>query len=316
MISIIVPIYNMENKLSRCVDSVLRQTYGNFELLLIDDGSTDSSLKLCEEYQRKDNRIKVFHKENGGVSSARNLGLKVAAGDYISFIDPDDWVEDNYLEVLYNCLVERKADITYCLPNDCNAIADGEIVEYPNPAKYFADKHFNCPVWGGLFSRKILQGIYFDEKIFVGEDSLFNATALRNSHVVFRVNLGLYHYVTYASSALHGKFSLKKLSDLTAWRKIIDLYNGQKLKQDSAKAHYGMRCYSFICTYYFDKIFKQDYYKSVLKEYRANYKNVIRFENNFFKRFAYKLFYCVPRIYIHLFGNRYAERKRGGKEYE
>ena len=100
-ISVIVPVYNVEKYLHRCVDSILAQTFTDFELLLINDGSKDSSGVICDEYAAKDSRVLVFHKENGGVSSARNMGLDNAKGEWISFVDSDDWVEKEYLETLY-----------------------------------------------------------------------------------------------------------------------------------------------------------------------------------------------------------------------
>ena len=98
--SIIIPVYNVEKYLKRCLDSVIQQKFNNFEVLLIDDGSTDRSLSICQEYANKDSRIKVFHKENGGVSTARNLGLEKAQGKWITFIDSDDWITKDYFEVL------------------------------------------------------------------------------------------------------------------------------------------------------------------------------------------------------------------------
>ena len=100
MISVIVPVYNTEKYLHRCVDSILAQTFTDFELLLIDDGSTDKSGAICDEYAQKDSRVRVFHKENGGVSSARNVGLKNGRGEWISFVDSDDWVKKNFLDKL------------------------------------------------------------------------------------------------------------------------------------------------------------------------------------------------------------------------
>ena len=111
LISIVVPIYNVENYLRYCLDSIVSQTYQNFECLLINDGSPDNSADICREYVSKDARFKYFEKENGGVSSARNLGIEHSEGEYITFIDPDDWVESDYLEVLYRALLEEQADI-------------------------------------------------------------------------------------------------------------------------------------------------------------------------------------------------------------
>ena len=96
--SVIIPVYNSESTLNKCVDSVLGQTYSNFELILVDDGSRDQSGQIIDEYAHKDNRVIAVHKENGGVSSARNKGIDIATGDYIAFIDSDDWIDSNYLE--------------------------------------------------------------------------------------------------------------------------------------------------------------------------------------------------------------------------
>ena len=100
--SIIIPVYNAERYINKCIDSVLDQSYANWELLLIDDGSSDNSGKICDSYSRKDNRIRTIHKPNGGVSSARNLGIEQASGDFITFIDSDDWVESDYLQDFVN----------------------------------------------------------------------------------------------------------------------------------------------------------------------------------------------------------------------
>ena len=109
LISIIIPIYNVENYLRQCLDSIMSQTHQNFECLLINDGSPDNSADICREYVEKDSRFKYFEKENGGVSSARNLGIECSRGEYITFIDSDDWVDSDYLEVLYNALIDENA---------------------------------------------------------------------------------------------------------------------------------------------------------------------------------------------------------------
>ncbi len=113
-VSVIVPVYNVEKYLSRCVGSILEQTFTDFELILVDDGSPDKSGELCDKYAKKDSRIKVIHKENGGVSSARNAGLDIAQGKYITFVDSDDWVAKNYLESLFVAIRKNNSDISIC----------------------------------------------------------------------------------------------------------------------------------------------------------------------------------------------------------
>jgi glycosyltransferase involved in cell wall biosynthesis len=113
-ISIIVPVYNVEKYLEKCLKSILHQIFSDFELILIDDGSTDSSGRICDEYLKRDSRIKVFHKENGGLSSARNYGIEKSTGKYIGFVDSDDYIAKDMYEVLYNNLQRENADVSMC----------------------------------------------------------------------------------------------------------------------------------------------------------------------------------------------------------
>lgn len=121
-ISIVVPIYNMENYLNKCINSIINQTYSNIEILLIDDGSTDKSSEMCDNWEKRDNRIRVFHKKNGGLSDAKNYGIEHATGEYIGFVDSDDWIEHDMYEQLYNEAKNNKADIVIC----------GRYLEYDN----------------------------------------------------------------------------------------------------------------------------------------------------------------------------------------
>lgn len=180
MISIIVPVYNAESYLRRCVDSILAQTYTDFELLLIEDGSDDTSGEICEEYASKDNRIRVFHKENGGVSSARNLGIANARGGYITFCDSDDYVGEDWLFEYYKYLssghdlyIQGVVKITSNNEkNECVPIKmDGAI-----DRKYLIASLYELGllgyVWNKLFSKKIidLYSLRFDEGSCCGED--------------------------------------------------------------------------------------------------------------------------------------------------
>ena len=114
LISIIVPVYNMEKYLARCVDSIIAQTYDKIEIILVDDGSTDNSSSMCDHYARKDERIKVVHKLNGGLSDARNAGFAVATGSYIGYVDSDDWIEPDMYEKMYYACVENDAELAVC----------------------------------------------------------------------------------------------------------------------------------------------------------------------------------------------------------
>ena len=114
LISVIVPIYKVEKYLTICVDSLLRQSYGNLEIILVDDGSPDECPAICDQYQNKDNRIKVIHKKNGGLSDARNAGLDIAQGEYVAFVDSDDFIDEDYICKLYDALQQNRASIAVC----------------------------------------------------------------------------------------------------------------------------------------------------------------------------------------------------------
>ncbi len=112
LISIIIPVYNVERYLRECIDSIIAQTYKNLEIILVDDGSSDKSGEICDEYSKKDSRIKVIHKKNGGLSDARNVALDITKGDYIGFIDSDDYIEKDMFQILYNLAEEYNAEIS------------------------------------------------------------------------------------------------------------------------------------------------------------------------------------------------------------
>lgn len=118
LISVIVPIYNVEDYIRQCFDSLLNQTYQNFEVLMINDGSPDNSASICQEYAARDSRFRYFEKENGGASSARNMGIEYSEGSYITFVDPDDWLDETYLEILYTNLKNIMPLFLFLLIND------------------------------------------------------------------------------------------------------------------------------------------------------------------------------------------------------
>ena len=219
LISIIVPIYNVENYLRQCLDSIMNQTYQNFECLLINDGSPDNSADICREYVSKDSRFRYFEKENGGVSSARNLGIEHSKGEYITFIDSDDWVESDYLEVLYRALLEEQADIaistykqfnmddncyylhSYQRGYDRKVFTNGELIDALY-SLYVYDNTYNF-VSCKLVSREILKYIHFNLSTSYGEDMEFwNKVFLISKKIVY-VNKDTYIYRTTHDNSKH-----------------------------------------------------------------------------------------------------------------
>ena len=181
-ISIIIPVYNAEKTLNKCIDSIFLQSFSNWELLLINDGSKDKSGDICEEYAKKDSRIKVFHKENGGVSSARNLGLDNAKGKWITFVDVDDWIIGDFLQIdyfpykedliLYPYYIEAKSIRTF-FP----IVHDKRISLKEKELGFWLSENLHKgilrTVWSKLFKASLLQNLRFDNNIRLGEDNLF-----------------------------------------------------------------------------------------------------------------------------------------------
>lgn len=209
LISVIVPVYNVGRFLTPCLDSIMAQTYTNLEILLINDGSTDGSGEVCDSYAEKDPRFRAIHKENGGVSSARNLALELAAGKYIAFVDSDDCIMPDYFEVLYSDLITHNADASFC-----NYRMVGEMgEEIPLPAPRFANQERMCDcekimanvtkwgvVWGGLILADWAKQFRFTGLRY-GEDSLYMFELLRQGKPVYLDTYVGYDYLQRGDSA-------------------------------------------------------------------------------------------------------------------
>ncbi|MCR5206958.1 MAG: glycosyltransferase [Eubacterium sp.] len=205
LISVIVPVYNVSKYLDRCVESIVNQTYKNLEIILVDDGSPDNCPAICDEWAQKDSRIQVIHKENGGVSSARNAGLDAANGVYIAFVDSDDYISSEMYQILVKLVVAENADVGSC--NIALREENGEI----RPSVHFGDK----TVEGGdnivkdyltyglcdpgvpnkLYSSRIIPAsLRFDENRKIGEDYLFNYYVFKLAEKVCTISTELYYY--------------------------------------------------------------------------------------------------------------------------
>lgn len=202
-ISVIVPVYNTEKYLDRCIQSILSQTYTDFELLLINDGSTDSSGVICERYAEQDSRVRVFHKKNGGVSSARNMGLDNARGEWIGWVDSDDYVDADMYVSLYNAAISKNADIAYC-----NYRTDNWTSMMPSdslPKGEFLRQYLLFPVnalWLTLAKRELYHknNLRFDVENNYGEDLLVTSKLYYYASEVASVNHPFYFYHSTPSS--------------------------------------------------------------------------------------------------------------------
>ena len=209
LISVIVPVYNAEKYLQKCLDSILEQTYKNLEIIIINDGSTDNSGQICQEYEKQDDRIVYIEKENSGVSDTRNAGMDRMTGPYVTFVDSDDWLEPNYVKFLYEKLIEHQADIVvgnYTSFNESNSVfyfhtsADYYEKVYDNksviPFLYDAKELLKSALivpWGKIYKKEIIANFRFPIDR-IGEDALFNLKALLGSKKVVYVNKSAYIY--------------------------------------------------------------------------------------------------------------------------
>ena len=285
LISIIVPVYNMENFLSKCLDSLKNQSYRNLEIILVNDGSTDDSGRICTQYAKEDSRFTVIHKKNGGVSSARNTGLQAAKGQYIGFVDPDDWVDLYMFEKLYRLIKEYKSDISIC--GYYMEDATGSLLNSYNPGaiqKLNRNEALNnilVPngiqgfVCNKLFSAALLkeqQPLSFDPSIHFGEDLLFCCEAFLRCETLVYDPQPHYHYIMHQNNATQAQYSVKRLTLLNALDKIIDkLAEEERIQAGPYKNFYMHTNISLLMYGMHEKKSSRDIRKQ-LKEKASNYK--------------------------------------------
>lgn len=233
-VSIIIPVYNAEKYLSGCLDSIINQTYKNLEIILVNDGSTDNSLDICNKYKKIDNRIIVLNQKNSGVSKARNKGVLKATGKYVSFVDSDDSVDKNFILKMINCIEENECELSVCnyRRGEKDDDKSEEIMLYSKNEAFYNlinNNNFAGYIWNKLYLRDILIGISsepFDCTIHVCEDFLLNCKYILKSNKVCYINKKLYIYNVNDSSVTGNKNVLnsKKLTMVDAYKKIIEIY--------------------------------------------------------------------------------------------
>ncbi len=238
LISVIIPVYKVEKYLPRCIESVLNQTYKNFELILVDDGSPDNSGKICDEYALKDARINVIHKENGGVSSARNAGIDVAKGEYINFIDSDDWVPSDSLEILLELLHDNFADLSIGGREDLGKkikqkTCELTLVEFgvseEEKVAEFLENSIVLSSCGKLYKTSLIKQnrLFFPESLKLAEDAVFVRNYLRVAKRIANTKSIVYFYNrTNENSATHKNYidnNKWELYSLKNFANLVDL---------------------------------------------------------------------------------------------
>lgn len=300
LISVIVPVYNCEKYLPNCIDSIIGQTYENIEIILIDDGSTDKSGKICDEYATINSKISAIHIKNSGVSNARNVGVRMSKGDYIGFIDADDYIENNMYETLVNNMEKYNADLSMCSYNIVfnNKITfniqniDNDILNITNLQTFYnllLENHYKGFCWNKLYKAEKLKKLTFDNKIHICEDLLLNVEYAQCCSTFVFDKHRLYNYVQRNNSSIHSKISLKTFSVINAYEKILKILQKNNIKcVDKYKKELLFWRIELLHSYDFSDIDKKNYYKEtknlyieIIKspnmKYKVKFESVIRF---------------------------------------
>lgn len=310
-ISIIIPVYNVEQYLAQCLNSVINQTYHNLEIILINDGSTDSCPQICDEYALQDDRIKVIHKKNGGLSDARNFGLTQATGDFISFIDSDDIVAADFCEKLLQASIEHKADIVECgfykfeneldLPTGgVTANATFELFETELALELLIKEYLKQIVWNKLYRKEVVAQLQFPvDKI--NEDEYWTYKVFGNAKKIVKMQATLYFYRQQLASIMGKEYSLKRLDGLQGLEERIAYVKEKFPKLENLAKQY----FCFGCMFHYEMIDenpeidpKKIFRRQILKKVKT-YNQLSIVKNWGLKAvFWFYLFIVTPSTYV------------------
>jgi glycosyltransferase involved in cell wall biosynthesis len=263
LISVIIPAYNIENYIDDCLESVVFQSYGNLEIIVINDGSTDKTLEKIERFASRDKRMTVVTEKNKGLSEARNKGLRLASGDYIAFVDGDDAIDTNYIKNLYEALKRADADISVCSYNGVRKAVKTETVLLRKEAlSDFLTQRLgtSAVVWNKLYKREVLKGLKFP-KDRLHEDNFFTPRALEKAKKVVIIPEKLYNY--RISNGITSKMTKKRLKD--ALDSVKDARVFLKTKKLDGVLEKELEAYELNQKFYYFKLTKNTKLKVELK---------------------------------------------------
>ena len=244
LISIIIPCYNSEATIGKCLESIICQDYDTIEIVIIDDGSTDNTSNIINDFKKSDHRIIIHTQENSGVSKARNIGIGIAAGEYICFVDSDDWVEKNYCSVLYKTLIENKSDISIVdvvyedekgNPESCQ-IFNSKIFVYNRQKALellLEDKTIKSYPCAKLFSKEIIKNISFPEELEAFEDYFTLFKIFNNAKTVVKINKPLYHYIQFSGSLSHNLTPKRAYHFFSALIEVFNFLQTKTVEKES-----------------------------------------------------------------------------------
>lgn len=313
LISLIIPCYNAEFSLEKCLKSVIEQDYPTLEIIIIDDGSTDNSSKIYEEFQRKDQRIKIIKQENAGVANARNKGIKIANGEYLCFVDSDDWVEKNYCSELYRLLISESADISIIEASYENL--DGEIIfQKPTSSEkvfdgnralvlLLEDKVLQSHPWGKLYKVSFLKNINFPENLKCFEDYSTLFKVFDKAIKVVKSNEKLYHYIQHDDSLSHNLSPETAYHFFLAIMETFKFCEKTKLFQNNGKIAKNMVKKLLMVLKRIIRNTTPNQMQNEKEKIRQSFKPFLKFSVNQIGieyYFYLRLYYYYPKIYTNL----------------
>lgn len=314
-ISIIVPVYNVEKYLKNCIDSILNQTFKDFELILVNDGSTDKSLDICKYYESIDSRIRIINKQNGGLSSARNAGLDVFIGKYVGFIDSDDYIHPQMYEILYNQMTKNNADIGICDFEkvydfnkeflDNKFILNNEIESMNNEdalLKLLGEKAVKYIIMcNKLYKKEIFQNERFKEGIIHEDEHIIHRLLYKAKNIIY-IEKKLYFYLQREGSIMNKKLSIDTVDYLLACSDRIRFFSEKNLKDLKLKWE-AFYLWKFFKEYI--ELYKNFHYDKKMRLLRNDFRKLLKLllksENHLMKeKISWIVFAVSPNIYYKL----------------
>lgn len=318
LISVIVPVYNAQRYVRACLNSLIGQTYQNLEILLINDGSTDESGEILEEYAKKDARIRCIHQSNGGVSAARNRGLDEATGEWISFIDSDDWLEPNTYETVMELADTHSVD----------AVSFGYSVDVPmqdpkprrlsarhygklgNAELMWSIYHGAVFCWDTVYRRELIKDVRYRTDIYRGEDTIYKIEALKNVKSLYSIDTPYYHYVQSEGSSARGRINARQLTGVDAMHWMLEFAdeNYPELHDAGVRGYMNIMVelyYDMYCDGYRDA----DREAQILRETKKYFKEAMHSREIGRKM---KMKFLLFRISPKLFCGMADQKRRGG----
>lgn len=310
-ISIIIPIYNAEKYLTDCIDSIINQKYNNLEIILINDGSTDNSQKICEEYANKDKRVKLINQKNQGVSVARNKGIDIASGEIIMFVDSDDIMTDSTIDDVvskmnnYDLLCFGYSELYK--DKKIKIVSSAEIIDKKDfENRIVLNNQIGGYLWNKAFLKSIIEknNIKFNEEIHFCEDLLFVINYFKYCKKLFYINKSLYLYRMRKSSVSFDFFNTKNISILKSYEKLIEIYSDDPVLSNNLKYNY------LLCYYKMKNIIPSEYErnsqiisqeKNILKSINLSLSEKIKYFIIKRLNFLYKVFRKVKISRLNLF---------------